>query len=43
MARRAVHYSSLTRIVGKYGFGWYRRLFDTHRAALALTQNSKET
>ncbi len=34
-ARRAVHYSSL-RLVVRYGLGWFRRLFDAHRAALLL-------
>lgn len=32
-ARRAVHYSSLAQIA-RYGLGWFRRLFDAHRAAL---------
>jgi lysozyme family protein len=33
-ARRAVHYSSLSQVV-RYGLGWFRRLFDAQRAALA--------
>lgn len=35
MARRALHYSSLAKI-GKYGYGWFRRMFDIHRAASKL-------
>lgn len=33
MARRAVHYASLTAI---FRLGWYRRVMDIHRRALAL-------
>lgn len=29
-ARRAVHYSSLGTIL-RYGYGWFRRMFDIHR------------
>ena len=35
MARRAVHYSSLV-IVMTFGLGWFRRMFDCHRASLAM-------
>lgn len=38
-ARRAVHYSSLSLVV-RYGLGWFRRLFDVHRASL---RSRKET
>lgn len=35
MARRALHYSGLAKL-WKYGFGWFRRLFDCHAAAREL-------
>lgn len=35
MVRRALHYSSLVNIV-VFGLGWFRRLFDIHRWALAV-------
>ncbi len=35
MARRAVHYSSLTNVI-IFGLGWFRRIFDIYRSALAV-------
>ena len=35
MARRAVHYSSLA-IVAVFGLGWFRRMFDCHRASIMM-------
>jgi lysozyme family protein len=35
MARRAMHYSSLLKLI-KYRYGWFRRLFDVHRHAVNL-------
>lgn len=40
-ARRALHYSSLSQIV-RYGYGWFRRLFDIHKEAV-LWQRRNET
>ena len=37
MARRAVHYSSLA-IVAVFGLGWFRRMFDCHRASIAMME-----
>jgi lysozyme family protein len=41
-ARRAVHYSSLSLVI-RYGLGWFRRLFDVHRAALDAARNTEAT
>jgi len=35
MARRAIHYSSLSNII-RYGLGWFRRLFDIHHRCILL-------
>ena len=35
MTRRALHYSGLANLA-VFGLGWFRRLFDIHRRALAL-------
>ena len=39
MVRRALHYSSLANMV-VFGLGWFRRLFDVHRGALAVLNTS---
>ena len=39
MVRRALHYSSLTNMI-VFGLGWFRRLFDIHRCALAVLNNN---
>jgi len=36
MARRALHYAGLAQLL-RFGRGWFRRLFDIHRRALALS------
>ena len=41
MARRALHYSSLSQIA-VYGFGWFRRLFDCHGAAVLVLAEGEE-
>lgn len=38
MARRAVHYSSLIKII-RYGLGWFRRLFDIHHRCILLIKS----
>ncbi len=42
MARRALHYSALPRLA-TFGLGWFRRLFDIHRRALALAGDAVGT
>ncbi len=39
MVRRALHYSGLLNMM-IFGLGWFRRLFDIHRCALAVLNNN---